>query len=85
MTAMTKVHPRWEEFLDRLVSPEGCDLRQSSDGRLASKCSSEPDKKFARRILKRMGLTKEDIEASCAYFDAFGGHCDCEIYLNSPD
>jgi hypothetical protein len=29
-----------------------------------------------------MGLTRQDIIDSCAFFREHGGYCDCEIILN---
>ncbi len=76
---MTKDHPRWEEFLDRLVGPEGCNFREDADGKVVQDCCGvyQP---LAIRILKKMGGI--DIPASIEYFEENGGFCDCEILFN---
>ena len=69
-------HPRWEEFLDRLRGPEGCNFQTTWT------CYGGTDKRYSRRILAGMGLTQREIEASLAYFEDHGGYCDCEVVMN---
>jgi len=56
----------WEEFHERLEYDAECDGTTTD----------------VERILAELGLTKEAIEDCVLYFDAAGGHCDCEIALN---
>lgn len=82
---MTKEHPRWQEFVDRLEGPEGCDFKEIGEGNgfdLSWNCGGENDKSLAQAILSDMGLTYEEIEESCEYFISHGGYCDCEILFN---
>ena len=68
--SMTPEHPRWEEFLDRLYGPEGCDLQENDDGSLTSTCDpSDRTRPACRRIMRRMGLSRREIAASLAYFE----------------
>jgi len=69
-------HPRWEEFLDRLRGPEGCNFKTTWT------CFGGTDKRFSRRILADMGLSEHAIETSLAYFEDQGGYCDCEVVMN---
>ena len=77
---MDRSHPRWEEFLQRLEGPEGCDFREDELGNVTWRCVGGNNKDFAIKILKDMGGI--DIEKSLAFFDDNGGHCDCEILFN---
>jgi hypothetical protein len=70
-------HHRWEEFLDRLAGPEGCNFGETS-----WTCFGGVDKRFSRRILAAMGFSEQAIEASLAYFEQHGGYCDCEVVFN---
>ena len=72
-------HPRWEEFLDRLCGPEGCDFQEAT---MTWTCFGGTDKRFSRRVLAGMGLSERAIEVSLAYFEDHGGHCDCEVVFN---
>lgn len=67
METMTREHPRWEEFIERLFS-----------GRNETWC--EGNFKSARIILLEMG--EIDIDESLAYCKRRGGYCDCEILYN---
>ena len=69
-------HPRWEEFLDRLRGPEGCNFQTTWT------CCGGTDKRYSRKILADMGLSPRAIEASLAAFEDHGGYCDCEVVLN---
>jgi len=77
---MTPDNFRWVEFCERLEGPEGCDFRKDEKGEITWKCSGGTDKSKAKAIMESMGNI--DINKSCAYFDAHGGHCDCEILFN---
>jgi hypothetical protein len=80
---MTPDHDRWEEFLDRLGGPEGCDFQENEDGPPTSICDpSDLTKPACRRIMRRMGLSRREIAASLAYFEQHGGYCDCEVLFN---
>jgi hypothetical protein len=80
---MTPEHDRWEEFIDRLGGPEGCDFREKEDGSLTSICDpSNRRRPGCRRIMRRMGLSRRQIAASLAYFEEHGGYCDCEVLMN---
>lgn len=78
---MTPLHPRWEEFCERLEGPEGCNF-QGEGPALTWSCGGGTDKTHARRILIAMGLSDEDVEWSLGYFEIRGGFCDCEILFN---
>jgi len=77
---MRPVHPRWEEFLERLEGPEGCHFRKNESGEATWKCDRSREKPLARKILEDMG--EIDIASSMKYFEDNGGHCDCEIIFN---
>jgi hypothetical protein len=75
MTIMNPAHPDWEEFVERLGGPEGCDWQEDDTWRCGG-----PKYRFARAILESMPDT--DVEASLAYFRDNGGGCDCTILFN---
>lgn len=77
---MTPTHPRWNEFIERLQGPEGCNFHENASGKTAWSCTSGTDRPYARHILECMGGF--DIEKSCEYFEGHGGYCDCEILFN---
>ena len=77
---MSPLHFRWQEFCARLEGPDGCDFKKDENGDFTWKCGGGMDKSKAIAIMESMGNI--DIEKSCAYFDAHGGHCDCEILFN---
>ncbi len=80
---MTPEHPLWAEFIERLSGPEGCDFRKDENGKTVWKCKGGRDKSRARAILATMpGI---DVKRSLVYFEAQGGHCDCEILFNVSD
>lgn len=85
--SLTPEHPRWEEFLDRLYGPEGCDFQEKDDGSFTStRDPSDRTRPACRRIMRRMGLSRREIAASLAYFEQHGGYCDCEVLFNvDPD
>ena len=83
---MIPEHPRWEEFCDRLIGPEGCNFQQTDPQdpkTITWKCKGNDKgknyKSFARRILEDMNV---DVERSLEFFQEHGGHCDCEIVFN---
>ena len=82
--AMTPKHPRWDEFLGKLEGPGACNFRKRK-GNTTWKCKGGMDKTFARRILAKMGFDDGAITKSLAWFEAHGGHCDCEILFNCAD
>jgi hypothetical protein len=86
MTIMTREHPDWEVFCDRLGGPEGCHFHDEPDAegkpQTRWRCAGGHDKSIATRLLHEMGLTASEIAASLAYFEARGGFCDCEILFN---
>ena len=77
---MNHDHPRWLEFLERLEGPEGCDFQGEDEKSTTWKCKGGNDKSKATHILTEMG--EINIEASLAFFQENGGHCDCEIIFN---
>lgn len=82
---MTPAHHQWDDFCDRLEGPDGCDFREKTPGDARSatwKCNGGRDKTFARQILCQMGFDGDSINLSFKYFEAHGGHCDCEILFN---
>ena len=68
-------HPRWDEFIDRLEGPEGCDFHPDH-------WTCHGDLRAATAILGRMGLTERAVRVSVAYFKDHGGYCDCEVVFN---
>jgi hypothetical protein len=74
-------HPRWEEFLDRLLY--GLDLKTDGNDEQSWTCAHEPACPLATLLLDWwMGFTPEEIHASIEYFHAHGGFCDCEVFFN---
>ena len=72
---MTPMHFRWKEFIAKLQ--EACKI-QDAEGNIGWYCDGTT--KNARRVLASMdGI---DVEKSLAYFQDFGGFCDCEIVYN---
>ncbi len=80
---MTPAHPLWEEFVQRLEGPEGCDFQQDETGQWQWQCQGGTDKSKAIAILETM--PDIDVEASLDYFERHGGYCDCEILFNVED
>ena len=68
-------HPRWHEFCDRLLGPEGCDVNEA--GLL---CAG--DHRACLRILYAMGATRAVVDDTLRYFRRRGGYCDCEVLMN---
>jgi hypothetical protein len=70
-------HRRWDEFIERLCGPEGCNFTETS-----WTCFGGNDLRFSRGILARMDLSERAIEVCLAYFADHGGYCDCEVVFN---
>jgi hypothetical protein len=71
---MMATHPRWEDFLNRLDGPEGCNFR-IEDGRETWTCAggnSADSHSFSRQIMTAMGLTAAEVTASLKYFTEHG-------------
>jgi len=77
---MNFYHPRWDEFVERLDGPEGCNFRKDDDGEIHWDCTAKKDRGHAIKIMKDMGV--KDIEGSLLFFNENGGFCDCEILFN---
>ena len=73
---MDPSHPQWDEFIERLSGPEGCNFREDSNGKLTW---SWKGGELARAILAHYDV---DVEVSLQYCREHGGYCDCEIILN---
>jgi hypothetical protein len=79
--AVTPEHPLWDEFIDRLSGPEGCNFRDDGSG--AWTCDPrDHTRPFCRSIMQHMGLSRGAIAVSLAYFEEHGGYCDCEVLFN---
>ncbi len=69
--AMTPSNPQWVTFTQRL------------EWRLAlTLCKSGRDKTQATAVLSGMGMSRNLVNASLAYFESHGGFCDCEVIYN---
>jgi hypothetical protein len=81
---MTPDHWRWDEFYGRLEGAEGCDFKDEppGSGNVTWRCKGGTDQSLSEEVLRAMGATDEEVEASLAYFSAHGGHCDCEVLFN---
>lgn len=80
--AMTPNHPRWEEFVERLMGPDGCDFQTHPQKPMTWKCGGAKDeKRLTAAIMEEMGGV--DIEESLAFFEHLGGVCDCAVILNT--
>ena len=80
---MNKDHELWDEFIERLEGPEGCNFRRTDpdDSKTTTwKCSGGSNKDFAVTILKTM--PDINIDGSLKFFEDNGGFCDCEILFN---
>ena len=80
MNVMNYDHPKWQEFLNRLEGPEGCNFRKDNEGEITWNCNAQPNRPLAITILN--SLVDIDIPASMSFFDEHGGYCDCEILFN---
>jgi hypothetical protein len=82
---MCPEHSQWNDFIDRLAGPEGCNFQRAVPDDLNSltwTCDPNEDYPLSRRILADIGLSSAEIEASLSYFVEHGGCCDCEVVLN---
>ena len=61
---------RWDEFVKKLK-------------RKLNRSACNNDYSFSRKILTKMGDV--DIDASIEFFKENGGHCDCEVILNTAN
>ena len=83
--ALTAESVLWDDFYDQMQGPRGCDFRERVPGdsnTITWKCDNTPNRPIARRVLAAMGYSRAQVELSLAYFQAYGGHCDCEILFN---
>lgn len=69
---MTPDHPEWEVFLKLLFD---------SLAGFPPRCSGSRNKEFSRSILENH-FHSIDIPQSLAFFEDYGGYCDCEVLLN---
>lgn len=79
---MDRNHPKWDEFIQRLEGPEGCNFREEVPGdskTITWTCKGGKDKSFSKNLLKDYNV---DIEGSLSWFEKNGGFCDCEILYN---
>jgi hypothetical protein len=82
LEVMSPDSARWDEFVEKLEGPNGCNFREV-DGESKWTCKGGMDKSNAARILREMRGV--DLDATLAFFDQHGGHCDCEILFNVED
>ncbi len=83
MDIMNHEHKLWDEFLERLEGPEGCNFQQKDPDDATTttwQCAGGTSKEYATAILKT--IPDIDIDTSLAFFEDNGGHCDCEILFN---
>lgn len=71
-------HLRWDEFMDRLAGPDGCDVHEG-------RWTCFGDHRACRRILEEMGATEAVIDDATRFFRQKGGYCDCEVLMNVPE
>ena len=72
----------WQDFVERLEGPEGCNFRKrEEDGKTTWDCSGTGHE-HSERILAAMGLSETEIAESLEYFKEHGGYCDCEVLFN---
>lgn len=79
MEILTPDHPRWLEFVNKLLGPEGCNFWQDGDGETHWQCDG--DLSNARKILRKH-FPEVNIDKTLEYFQENGGICDCEIVFN---
>lgn len=82
---MNATNPRWEEFREKLSGPGYCNFRKEREDDPDSfkwNCTQGIERPHARRLLREMGASPEDIAASLKYYEQHGGYCDCEIVFN---
>jgi hypothetical protein len=71
-----------KELLTRLEGPEGCNFRYEK-GKGVWNCRQ--DFYYARKILRKMEIPKEERDALIKECKEHGGHCDCEILFNAEE
>lgn len=86
MKIMTRKHPQWNEFCDRLEGKEGCNFRKEKTknhlkGEIVWKCAGGMNKDLSTKILKKY-YPDINIPKTMKYFEKLGGHCDCEVLFN---
>jgi hypothetical protein len=75
--AMNPRHPRWDEFVDRMVGQEGCGFGFIRHNSAHYHCRG--DHRSARHILAGMGFDEATVTASLAWFRRQRADCDCMI------
>lgn len=73
----------WREFCRRMETREGLDVQLKDPNDLSTvtwRCDHTHDK--ARKIMKAMGFTPDQIDEAVFCFEQCGGYCDCEIMFN---
>lgn len=65
------------EFLNRLASPEGCDFSANK-----MRCGGK-EFVYARKILNKMRILKNQQDLLIDLCQEYGGFCDCEILMNA--
>ncbi len=81
MAILTPDVPEWEKFVELLSGAEGCNFRGSTASDLTWKCDGSVEKPLARAILEKY-FPQFDVHETLAYFEDYGGYCDCEILFN---
>jgi len=82
---MSPKHPEWKDFIDVISGPEGMNFREIPGSlNFNWDCTSKIDKPICRKWLA-FSDPPVDIEKSLRLFEAFGGHCDCEVVFNVTD
>jgi hypothetical protein len=76
---LSRGHPRWGEFVERLRGSEGCDIK-FEDEKTSWKCSHGRDRPIATAILR--SIRNIDVEGTLDHLQSEGGRCDCEILFN---
>lgn len=78
---MSPEHPEWKKFVELLQGEEGCNFREDKERGVVWRCGGGYSKVYATDILTRY-FPDIDMDETLAYFEAHGGHCDCEILFN---
>lgn len=80
---MSPDDPQWNEFIERLHGPEGCNFHYEVDNDpLSLRWDCNRKHTLSKRILAKMGLTRKEIASSLEFFEQNSGFCSCEILLN---
>lgn len=77
---MDKQHSEWEDFLELLEGPEGCNF-QGVAREATWQCAGGRSKIKAEGILIAH-WPDVDVGETLSYFEDHGGYCDCEILFN---